>query len=215
MRVVLDTDTPTPRPVSRPGGREVPRMRRRRASPVSGDGRSGLASAGLLSANIHPYCWGIPSVNPKFLNRQDAKNAKIHRAQNANSFTHATAPCGALGHSALISRPGGLGGPRWRLGGETVSSDEGEKRFDRDGNHRQTGDGLPLLGRDPHWTHETRKPPGSGGFRYGRADGTRTRDLRRDRTRTYLGLSEDPRKLSTFTGFRFSSSSANWFLRAA
>ena len=30
--------------------------------------------------------------NPKFLNRYGAKNAKIHRAQHANAFTHVIAP---------------------------------------------------------------------------------------------------------------------------
>jgi len=59
------------------------------------------------------------NLNPKFLNRQDAKS---HRAQNANTFTRATAPCVAFGHSALISSPSGLGG----LGGAlAVSSDHG------------------------------------------------------------------------------------------
>jgi len=54
------------------------------------------------------------------LNRHDAKDAKIHRAQNTTTLTDANVLKGVLEQSVLKSAPGGLGGPRWRLGGETV-----------------------------------------------------------------------------------------------
>jgi len=49
--------------------------------------------------------------SPKFLNRQDAKIARIHRAQDADKLTDATGPRDALEKPPPASILGSLGGP--------------------------------------------------------------------------------------------------------
>ena len=63
------------------------------------------------------FWFGLPS------HRHDAKSAKVIKANNASTFMNATAPRGGLWVSALTSAADYPGGPRWRLGGETVSLD--------------------------------------------------------------------------------------------
>jgi hypothetical protein len=59
------------------------------------------------------------------VNRQDAKGAKIIKAQTVTKSRIRPVPRGDLGDSALKSNPDGLGGPGWRLGGKTLFSDQG------------------------------------------------------------------------------------------
>jgi hypothetical protein len=80
-----------------------------------------------LEAVRHPVVLSEERVSPKpkCVNRHDAKGAMIGKAQKPNTVPDATAAQSVVGDSGLTSALASLGGPRWRLGGKTVSSDQG------------------------------------------------------------------------------------------
>lgn len=71
-------------------------------------------AAGLSPARETP-CWAH-SPNPKYLNRQGAKCARIHEARNPDMLTDATTPWGTPETWPLASVAGGFGGSvvSWR-----------------------------------------------------------------------------------------------------